>query len=804
MELLYDPKFIGSFSSLELDPVPLNIVGADSEDDGQGTPMSFAFWDGGKVLKNKYFYTTSAEEACSFIFSYPIPSAFIFHNLEYDLANLFKHNDFFWVDQIIKAPLMLQVTLFNSKHVLMNSLSYFKGTLEQMGEIVGIKKLAGKARTQLNPEYVITDARIPYEYVNGFQNRLINDYGVQLSLSIGSIAMQVYRARFMDVNKQVTYNNPRLVNSAYYGGRVEVFYRGVTPDNEEVNVCDINSSYPNVMRNYEYPDTASLEKSSIHTHRFGVGHFRIHVPDNVFVPILPFKSPSGRLFFPTGTLTGYWTYIEVRKALEQGATILEEMDGIGTNEAVKPFVEFVDYFYGKRVACKDKAKRDKKLGLPFDNANAFESELLKNLLNNLYGKFAQKKPKTKLSRRPLDENYLEQQLGAYVEKRLGSFWEYVQEEGKPPKTANFLWAIHVTAYARIELLKHLEAVKNAGDTLLYCDTDSIMFSGSRSIPNLPINNSLGGLSHEIYDKGIFRQAKGYLLCDAKSCSLETKRIDEYEIKKVACKGVATTHAYEFIVEGLATAVKPMRFKEALIRTAVGSNLQKVLDKKIGFNVWRDVKKVMQSIDIKRSMGLGVTYPVDVSQVPMLEENATQLAENWSNKFSENPIFREAKEEYFKGVVPPEGWFRETGIPAELSIHDIDAKKPFYIRRSDLVGVEDGQVWFSGDVENIFVKNDRKYITLTLCAYFGEFFDHRDITALLPLSTLKILEVNEKIIRGKRIIVSKDDDGELQIEVYKNDQKQDLVTPEQLEREKSNEKIMEFLQKRGKVLAAIKK
>jgi hypothetical protein len=787
MEKLFNSDYFGGFDVLDEKVEKRNIVAFDSEDDTNGTPLAFSFYDGGKVLKKKYFYTRSAEEAMKFIYNYPIPSAFISHNLEYDLPNLMKFCDFMFVDEIIKAPLMMQVSLIGTNQILMNSFSYYKGSVKNMAKLVGLKKLEGKKGDKnlgLNKAYAIRDAEIVYKYMVDFQKRLNNDFGVKLGLSIGSIAMGVYRTRFMIGNKQATYCNPLLVEKAYYGGRVEVFYRGMTE--EKINYCDINSSYPNVMKNYQFPDPQFLEVSKLATHKFGVGHFRVTVPSTVFIPVLPVKSDNGRLFFPTGTFEGYWTYAEVRKAIEQGAKIEAEMDGVGTNAPMSPFSDFIDYFYTKRLKTKDKLKKN-----PYDTEALAESDLLKVIMNSLYGKWCQNKPRTKLSRRPIPAETLERNLGEYEEKRVGTFWEYKATDDKPPKTANFIWGLHVTAYARLELVKHLENVHKNGGVLLYCDTDSIIFTGDKALAAMPISSKLGDLSHETYDRGIFRQAKGYLLCDFDGPNLV--------IKKAACKGIATSHAYEFIVEGIATSVKPMRFKEALIRTGVKANADKILNKEIGFNIWRDVKKVMQAIDIKRSVGEGVTFPIDFKDIEYLEENATQKAENWSSKLKDNPIALEQKEDYFRGVQIPKNWFRETGIPAEVCE---PSTKQFFIRRTDIKGVTPGSIWFSGDVIRVVDIRGKKCVELILGCYFGEFFKHRDIIALLPLSTLKILETNEKKISGKRIIVTLDDDLELQIEVFHKVKKVKLdPIPKKMDDKKlQNDRLKEFLAKRAKILS----
>lgn len=141
MKKLFNPEFFGAFERLDSKPSLYNIVAFDTEDDTKGMPLAFSFYDGGKVLKSKSFYTRKPEEAIKFIYNYPVESIFVSHNLEYDLPNLMKFCDFMYVDEIIKAPLMLQVTLIGTKHKLMNSMSYFKGSVSQMGKLVGLKKI---------------------------------------------------------------------------------------------------------------------------------------------------------------------------------------------------------------------------------------------------------------------------------------------------------------------------------------------------------------------------------------------------------------------------------------------------------------------------------------------------------------------------------------------------------------------------------------------------------------------------------------------------------------------------------------
>lgn len=816
---LFNPIHFGAFDRVQWNPVFTNIVAFDSEDDSKGKPTLFAFYDNGKVLKKKSFVTKSAEEAVRFIYEYPIPSIFVSHNLEYDIANLFGYCNFLYCDEFTKSPLLMKVTLHKSNHVFLNSLSYFKGSLKSMGKVIGLEKMEGKEVSALNPKYIVRDAEIVWHYMSRFQSRLCGEMQVPLRLSIGSIAMATFRQSFMSSDSVTTYNNPLLLEG-YYGGRVEVFYRGQS--GKGINVCDINSSYPNVMRNFEYPDTGMLEPSSIHTHKFGVGHFKIKVPENDFLPVLPIKSGSGRLFFPVGEIEGYWCYAEVREALKRGAKIIEEFDGVGTNMGVFPFNEFVDFFYSQRLLCKNiLSPLQKKIDAGFDltakewdsyNKAKFESEFLKLVLNNLYGKFCQHKPKSRLSRRPLPENLLVEALGEnYKEKKVGPLFEYTEKEGTPPKTANYMWGIYVTCYARLELLKHLSTVHEMGGTLLYCDTDSVMFEYKGDISKkLDIGNSLGQLSLEKCDYGIFRQSKGYLLCNEVNGQLE--------VIKSASKGVAIHEAPAFILDGVALAKKPMRFKEALIRTHAKSNKGKAL-KDIGLNVWREIEKKMRSIDCKRTQNFGVTYPINAKDIETIEENASSEPVSWRDKITAPVKGKEFIDNFAETKIPP-NWFRKKGLPRELKNFESEAKeKIFRVRLLDIEACPPGSIFLAGDCLEIVTEkrtfgkgddrkvNEQEFIALNLCAYLGETIPHKMIKAYFPLKALKILDHNRGQLFGRRLTLTRDEGKTLQVKLSMGRKKLPLSpVPREISsnsQEKMRERLKEFLIKRFEKISLAK-
>jgi len=629
---------------------------------------------------------------------------------------------------MIYASRLLKVTLLGTRSFFLNSLSFFPGSLEKMGKLIGHHKLPGDA---FSKKYVIRDAEIPQRFMVDFQKRL-HALGVNLGVSIGQIAMSAYRANFMPEKEIGTFND-NLCLKAYYGGRVEMFYKGGVKD---LHVVDIKSSYPDVMRNKFYPDTSLISESTIHTHEFGVGEFTIFVP-KMFLPPLPFRHlKSGRLYFPTGTITGHWTYAEVRLALSVGCSIIKEAPGFGTNASISPFTHFVDHFWEEREAAQKAGKE-------------FDSFYLKLLMNNLYGKFAQHKDLNVMTRTRWTQKRLEKEEGA-EEGHIGPFFNYTIPRKKPPATANYMWGCYITSYARISLYEKMQKVMEAGGQLVYCDTDSVMFT--RDTKGLDIGNSLGQLSHEFYDLGIFRQSKGYLLCNHLSSILATKE-KEFHIVKVACKGVPQHSAHDFIMQGVAFFRKPFRLKEGLVRTHAKANKNAIdISSKLGVNVWDDVKKQMNGIYIKRSINMGVTQPIDVEDIPKQEAMAFDTVDSFTDHLGGVKIRKEERLDTFANVVIPKNWFKKSGFEKA----DSTKEKFFYLKQASAIGVPEGETWVRGLIKSLHSGKYGAYFKINLTEFSGENCVHKNLTGAFPTRFFEGFDEDEIFI-GKIVDVSMRDE-----------------------------------------------
>ncbi len=673
------PTHQGVLRPLKKEVEAYSIVGFDTEDH-LGTTVLYCFHDGEETFTTRHF-----EEALAYMYNYPGPVIFVAHNLQYDLVNMFKACDYAFIDKLTFASRLIMATLVNVSGKMLyflDSGSFFPGSLYEMGKILGMEKLEGSA---FDEKYIEGDAKIVYTFMAKMQSRMSLD-GVNMTATVGSMAMADFRTNYLFRNQDTW--NTQLCLDAYYGGRVEVFYKG---DYEgTIYDADINSCYPYVMQSKEYPDTATIEPSLLATHRFGVGRFTIRVPSDIFVPPLPYHSAEGRLFFPVGDVEGVWTYAEVRYALSRGCTILEEVTGEGTNHGCNPFVEFVNVNYADRMDAEARIAR----ALPGrDHEAEFEKLFLKLKMNNLYGKFSQNRDMHEMTRQKKTERECER-LGAYVETVLGPFYQYVIKRAKPPANANYMWGTYITSYARLSLLERMNAVHDAGGTLLYCDTDSILFYGEKAKDALTYSDTvLGAMKVKSYAFGNFVMAKGYYLCKAVP--------EGYQPVKLACKGVNQLYGLSYLHGHPVKYEKPVKLKEGLRTVYAKVNMDKddAFRREHSENSWHEVTKAQQSVYFKRTGERGVTLPINVQDIPMLEakDYSAETKKSWEpvGVVIVPPEFKKPK--FTRAVLEPgweKEWFKREHKAAEAEFRRRGME---YLSPQRCLDLNVGDSWFSGRV-----------------------------------------------------------------------------------------------------------
>ena len=290
------------------------------------------------------------------------------------------------------------------------------------------------------------------------------------------------------------------IRAAYYGGRTEVF-KPIAPG--RAYYYDVNSLYPSVMVDNEYPvgypeyindpNIARYEWEHWMEYRRGLGFIRA----DVFIPeqtIPPLPCRMGKLAFVTGHVSGTWTYNELAYAVENCGVVVEKVhEVIHFKRTFKVFHNFVTEFY----KLKEQATIDKNKAL---------RNFSKLVLNTAYGWTGLKREgKTGLRDMNMYEKWKDTGRILYTNEEMGYF-EIVDKVNAT--TVQVPVAAYVTSYARLVLLDALRKQAEKGE-VYYCDTDSIICSAEMP-PEIVDPSRLGAWDCEnIIDSGIFLQPKVY-------------------------------------------------------------------------------------------------------------------------------------------------------------------------------------------------------------------------------------------------------------------------------------------------------
>lgn len=380
-----------------------------------------------------------------------------------------------------------------SKHRVrfIDSLNYAFYSVASMGKIIKCPKLptpkciindglnfARKPKNQEEEEelrvYNIRDSQITYKFMKFLFNSF-EKLDIVPKLTIASTALYCFRRNFLK-NAYDIHDKEVLLKlfEAYYGGRTECFQIGKFTN---YNYFDFNSLYPSVMAENSYPDPNTLRQASyFEVEDFikqilfkyeGVSCVEVTAPSHLYYPLLPVRTKEN-LLFPIGTFKGYYSHIELKRAVELGYTINKHYKSIFYTGVCEPFKDFVNFMYNERMKYK--------------NINDPIQLIFKLILNSLYGKFCQKFENTVIQ--PFNLSIKELRKIKEFE-RLNDFIIY-KESTEPSSFNVVIWGVYVSAYARLKLYNEFERLKP-----IYCDTDSII-----TREKIKHNKLLGGLDLE--------------------------------------------------------------------------------------------------------------------------------------------------------------------------------------------------------------------------------------------------------------------------------------------------------------------
>lgn len=303
-------------------------------------------------------------------------------------------------------------------------------------------------------KYLKGDCRYLYDLVNTF----IAEYGRQTTIASAAIKILQKMENIKVANSGGEFFDD--FSRFYFGGRVEAIQPGI--HNGDIKFLDINSAYPFAM----------LHKHPIGTNYLMTTEIKPKIKPHGFYRILAksygafcYRDKKGLCFDRTGELKEYFvTGHELLAAQETGAAkIIKHIAQYVFLETMS-FKNYVDHFWSLRQTTKK--------GSP-------ENIFAKLFLNSAYGKFCANPRKY--------ETYVfaDAELGEFMQGRgftiSGDFDKRLlmskDLEEDEMRFFNVATGASITGFVRAMLLRAINSVDNP----IYCDTDSLIYTGNCSL-----------------------------------------------------------------------------------------------------------------------------------------------------------------------------------------------------------------------------------------------------------------------------------------------------------------------------------
>lgn len=412
---------------------------------------------------------------------------------------------------IIDAPpTILQFTSDTRTLILLDTLNIWRMSLAYLGTTIGLAKLDMPDNNNVGDAWE-TYGRRDVEILRAaclqwFVHLKTHDMG-GFAPTLASQAMVLFRHKYMrhkifiDTNERAL----KLTRAGYYGGRVECFRIGHYV--ADFYALDVNSMYPAVMREYDYPIKlightyyASMLDLTSWLKRYSVcARVTLNTPE----PFAAVRAKT-KLIFPIGKFEAILSTPELLYALERGYILSVNEVAVYDNAPI--FRAMMD----DMQAIKSQAKRAGDTVLEFHT---------KKLQNSLYGKTGQSGIKWQENEWTTDMTCgqwteLDLETGRVIQHRqLAGLHQIKETEGESRDSFPAI-AAHVTAYARMKLWSII--VQAGRKNVYYCDTDCVVVNdaGKSNLSDLLDDYKLGALKVAgEYDDIIINGNKDYYFGD---------------------------------------------------------------------------------------------------------------------------------------------------------------------------------------------------------------------------------------------------------------------------------------------------
>src|SRR5678815_197550 len=390
------------------------------------------------------------------------------------------------------------------------------------------------------------------------------------------------------------------VGEALYGGRTEPFVYYYPPtEGVQLKYLDFTSLYPFVQKTKPFPsgtptklvgrDLPSIEKfaQEMNSTYFGLSYVSVLPPKNLYTPVLPARYDNRLIFSLCRTcsacgyegkcrhtdnqrmLKGVYCSPELELAVKKGYEIkkIHEIwkftpsndifgkyvetflkwkteasglpDGI-TDKDCDEFLQYLQDFKDIEGVTLDPSNIESNPGMRY---------IAKLLLNSLWGKLAQRIPKNEdiICSSYAQVWELMKRADLKVRNITVAGDKHIVEvthtdfTNKTAKATNVAVASFTTAYARVELYNLLDSL---GQRVLYCDTDSCVFTARKGQYIPDTGKFLGNLTDEI---GSGEIADSFVCTGPKSYAIRIKKNDSSYAYILKAKGLTLNKDTEHIV-----------------------------------------------------------------------------------------------------------------------------------------------------------------------------------------------------------------------------------------------------------------
>lgn len=375
-----------------------------------------------------------------------------------------------------------------------NIQNIFPVSVKKIGDIIGMEKLHVDF-DKVTDEDLLTYCRRDTEIIVNavlYWLKFIKDHDLgSFGPTLASQAFNAYRHKYM--SSPIMIHDRRDVleheRAGYFGGRTECFFVGEIKG-RTMYVLDINSQYPYVMRENNFPyalrytstDTTPEQLYNLSDNYCVVGRCRLDTNEPVYA-----RRYDNKTVFPVGRFETTLCTASFRYAYEHEHVVSVSKASI--YRGAKIFEKWVIDLYTLRQKYMKEGKHTM-------------TYLVKLLLNSLYGKFGQKtddviEEKFGLPEEYFTELYYDQTKAQwYTIVRIGNYQKVMRTKTEEAFHSFPTISAHVTDYARLYLWKLINVAGR--DNVYYVDTDSLYvnYSGYRKLRPFINDMELGMLKLE--------------------------------------------------------------------------------------------------------------------------------------------------------------------------------------------------------------------------------------------------------------------------------------------------------------------